>query len=354
MPPPVVSNPVIAGDLAEILDRDLPWSTLAHTSVLVTGASGMLPSYALYTLLALNDRTAAGIHVYGLVRNEQKARRVLADVLDRPDFTLIVQDVTAPVELPGPVDYVIHGASAARPALHGADPIGTIKANLLGTLNLLDLCVAKRSRGFVLMSSAEVYGAQPAGTDLITEDSYGGFDILNPRACYSEGKRAAETLCAVYHAQHGIECRIARFGHIYGPGMALDDGRVQADFAANVIAGTDIVLNSDGSATRTYTYVADAIAGLFYTLLRGDQMAYNVADGKGLVSIRQLATLFTQVRPEKGLQLVFTNASDERAYSQVKGQGLSGERLAALGWQPTVDLPTGLDRMVSAMEFAAS
>jgi nucleoside-diphosphate-sugar epimerase len=203
------------------------------------------------------------------------------------------------------------------------------------------------------MSSAEVYGAQPPGTELIDEQSYGGLDILNPRACYAEGKRAAEAMCAAYQAQFGLVCRIARFGHIYGPGMALDDGRVQADFAANVVAGSDIVLNSDGSAVRTYTYVADAIAGLFYALLRGDQTVYNVADPAGLVSIRRLAELFTQVRPEKGLRLVFTNQSDARSYSQVKGQGLNSERLAALGWQPMVDLPTGLSRMVTNMESIA-
>ncbi len=349
----VVTSPVIEHDLDEILGRDLPWQRLSGSTVLVTGASGMLPSYAIYSLLALNDRHGAGITVHGLVRNEAKARRLLANVLERPDFHLVVQDVSQPLELPGPLDHVIHGASAARPVLHGTDPVATIKANLLGSFHLLDLSVAKRSRSFVLMSSAEVYGAQPADVELIEEQSYGGFDILNPRACYPEGKRAAETICAAYQAQFGIECRLARFGHIYGPGMALDDGRVQADFAANVVAGQDIVLNSDGSAMRTYTYVADAIAGLFYALLRGDQMAYNIADPAGLVSIRRLAELFTQVRPKKGLRLVFTNSSDARSYSPARRQGLSSERLNALGWRPMVNLPTGLDRMVTELEAVA-
>lgn len=135
--------------------------------------------------------------------------------------------------------------------------------------------------------------------------------------------------------------------------MALDDGRVQADFAANVVAGKDIVLNSDGSGVRTYTYVADAIAGLFYALLCGDQVAYNVADPSGLVSIRRLAELFTEVRPERGQQLRFTNESDARSYSLTKKQGLDSTRLAALGWNPVVDLPTGLNRMVTHLESSA-
>lgn len=348
------STPVVAHDLDEILARDLPWSELSGRTVLVTGASGMLPSYVVYTLLALNDRHGLGITVHGLVRNGEKARRLLAGVLDRPDFHLIVQDVSAPLELAGPVDYVVHGASAARPALHGSQPVLTIKANLLGTFNLLDLCVAKESRGFVLMSSAEVYGAQDPETELIDEQSYGGFDILNPRACYAEGKRAAETICASYQAQYGITSRVVRFGHVYGPGMALDDGRVQADFAANVVAGKDIVLNSDGTGVRTYTYVADAIAGLFYALLRGEETAYNVADPAGLVSIRRLAELFTQVHPERGLELRFSNESDARAYSLTKKQGLDSARLAGLGWRAEVALPVGLKRMVTHLESVAS
>ncbi len=184
-------------DIDEILGRDLPWKDLHGKTVLVTGASGMLPSYALRTLLALNDRQEAGITVHALVRNETKARRLLADVLDRPDVKLIVQDVPQPVTWSGPLDYVIHGASPARPVLHGTDPVTTIRASLLGPDNLLALAVANQSKGFVLMSPAEVYGAQPPETTLIDEQSYGGFDILNPRACYAEGKRAAEALAAV-------------------------------------------------------------------------------------------------------------------------------------------------------------
>ncbi|MDT0156401.1 NAD-dependent epimerase/dehydratase family protein [Microbacterium sp. ARD32] len=347
--PEAASNSVIAGDLDEILARPLPWELLRGTSVLVTGASGMLPSYTVRTLLALNDRLEMGITVHALVRNEQKARTLLSDIVDRDDLHLIVQDISDPVSIEGPVDYVIHGASAARPSLHASNPVGTIRANLTGTFNLLDLCVEKQARGFVFMSSAEVYGAQPAGTELITESSYGGFDILNPRACYSEGKRAAETISVAYAAQYGITARIIRFGHIYGPGMALDDGRVQADFAAHVVQGRDIVLNSDGSAVRTYTYVADAIAGMFFAVLTGDETAYNVADPEGFVSIRRLAELFTEVRPELGLKLLFTNDADRSAYSPSKGQGLDSARLSALGWQPVVGLPTGLSRMVTAL-----
>jgi len=345
-------SPVIAEDVQEILARDLPWDQLDGATVLVTGANGMLPSYAVHTLLALNDTRDAGLRVVGLVRNEAKARRILGATLDRPDFRLLATDVTRLDEFDGPLDVVIHGASAARPALHASDPVSTIKANTLGSFKLLDLAVAKKTERFVLMSSSEVYGSQPADVHLIPEDSYGGFDILSPRASYSEGKRAAETIASVYAAQHGIDARIVRFGHVYGPGMALDDGRVQADFAANVVRGENIVLNSDGRAMRTYTYVADAVAGMFVATFRGTERAYNVADPNGMVSIRDLAQRFAEARPEKHLARVFTHPEDaaERAYNTSQFLGLDSRALEALGWQPQVDLGTGIDRMLRSFE----
>lgn len=344
--------PVIAEDVAEIVGRDLPWGELSGATVLVTGANGMLPSYAVHTLLGLNDARGAGIRVVGLVRNEEKARRILGPILDRPDFALLATDVTALAAFDGPLDLVVHGASAARPALHASDPVATIKANLLGSFTLLDLCVAKGTGRFVLMSSSEVYGAQPDDVRLIPEDSYGGFDILNPRASYSEGKRAAETIASVYAHQHGLDARIVRFGHIYGPGMALDDGRVQADFAANVVRGENIVLNSDGAAMRTYTYVADAVAGMFTALLVGTDRAYNVADANGMVSIRDLARRFAEARPEKHLKRIFANPehADDRAYNTARYLGLDSSALEALGWRAQVDLTRGIDRMLRSYE----
>lgn len=344
--------PVVAQDVAEIISRDLPWHLLSGQTVLVTGANGMLPSYAVHTLLGLNDARDAGIRVVGLVRNEAKARAILGPVLDRPDFQLLATDVAALHDFEGPLDLVIHGASAARPALHASDPVATMKANLIGSFNLLDLCVAKGASRFVLMSSSEVYGAQPEGLSLIPEASYGGFDFLNPRASYSEGKRAAETIASVYAHQHDLDARIVRFGHIYGPGMALDDGRVQADFAANVVRGEDIVLNSDGAAMRTYTYVADAVAGMFCALLLGQERAYNVADAKGMVSIRDLALHFTKARPEKALRRVFSNPehADDRAYNTHRFLGLDSSALEALGWRAQIDLDEGIDRMLRSYE----
>lgn len=337
---------VIERDCQDIIAADLPWESLAGKTVLVTGAAGMIPAYAVYTLLALNDARGLGITVLGLVRDVDKARRQLAIDPDRADFRLIAGDVRERVEIDGKVDLVIHGASPARPALHAQSPVDTIRANVQGAFSLLDLCVAHGNAHFVLMSSAEVYGQQANDGALVSEDSYGAVDILNPRACYTEGKRAAETIAISYRAQYGVPVTIARFGHIYGPGMALDDGRVQADFTADIIAKRNITLNSDGSAVRTYTYLGDAILGMFYAILVGSDTAYNISDREGFISIRELAQAFTEARPEYGLEVRFREGVDVSRFNAVKGLGLDDTRLRGLGWTPRVGLRVGLDRTI--------
>lgn len=343
-------NAIIEQDVAAVAQSALPWSRLDGARVLVTGARGMLGSYAWRTLVARNDLADAGIEVLLVVRDAAAAAPVLGSAADRSDVTVVVGDVVDGLadQVDGSIDAVIHGASPARPSLHASNPVGTLKANLQGTQRLLDLAVERNARSFALMSSAEVYGAQPQDRRLIAEGDYGGFDILSPRACYSEGKRAAETLCACYHAQFDLDVRVCRFGHIYGPGMALDDGRVQADFAAAAVEGRPIVMNSAGTAVRTYTYVSDAIAGMYTALLAGEEMAYNIADSDGLVSIRELAELFTRSRPGVELALEFTSPDDARAYQPAAAQGLDNSRLRALGWQAQVPLADGVARMVAS------
>jgi len=344
-------NPVIQEDIEQIVSVDLPWDTLKDATVLVTGASGMLPSYVVYTLLGLNDKLNSNIKVIGLVRNEEKARKILRPILHRSDFRLITQDITKPLEIEEELDYIFHGGSAAKPKEHGLHPSLTMKSNILGTFNLLDLAVEKKCKAFVFFSSSEIYGDMKDQTQPIQETQYGVIDLLNPRSCYSEGKRACETICASYQSECGIRCVLPRFAHIYGPGLSLDDGRVQADFAANIIRNQNISMNSDGSSIRAYTYISDAISGLFFALLKGKEMAYNIADTNRIVSIRQLAEAFVSARPEKRLVVEFKVPEHQKGiYNPTQFIGLDNSKLSALGWTANVNLDSGVDRMLTYYE----
>lgn len=344
------NSAVAAEDVANILVQQIDWERLRGQTVLVTGATGMIPAYAVLALLEADRRLNLDLTVVALARNKDKVRTTFGSLTECNNLRLLCQDVTDPIHYEGNINHVIHGASAARPKLHATNPVGTIKANMLGTINLLDLCREHGAETFTLMSSAEVYGNVAPDLSAIKEDDYGPLDILNPRACYSEGKRAAETLGAVYQQQHGIRFTAARFGHIYGPGLSPDDGRVQADFARNVMVGENILLKSAGLAQRTYTYVADAVAGMFYAMLNGEGGAYNVSDENGLVAIRELAECFMRARPDRELQLEFEQEEDRLAHSPASFQGLDAGRLRSYGWRPQVSLADGISRFISHLE----
>lgn len=342
-------SPVFREDVKAIAEERLPWDCYRDQRVLVTGASGMIPMYLVGALLAANDAYGLNLSVDGLVRSPAKAEARFGEALDRPDFALIPGDVSEISGFERSYSTIFHGASPARPLLHSQYPVATLKANVLGTINMLDALVAGGGGSFVLLSSSEVYGSIP-GAHLISENDQGTLSHFTPRAAYSEGKRVAETAIAAYESEYGVRPLALRFGHIYGPGMALDDGRVQADFLADVINGRDVRMMSSGGATRTYTYVADAARGAFYAHMTGDARSYNVADPGGHVSIRKLAETFVAARPDKGLSLAFVNPDDSRVFSPVPSLGLDSTVLRGLGWEPLTPLATGVDRMIRAFE----
>jgi nucleoside-diphosphate-sugar epimerase len=287
-----------------------------------------------------------------MARTRRRALARFGRAVERGDFELLIADVADP-QLPDVgASIVFHGASPAQPAAHASSPTTTLKSNVLGTLNLLDQVAHTEGSSFVLLSSSEVYGAVE-GRDMIAEDTFGGLNPFAGRAAYSEGKRLAETSLACYRDEFGVAPLSARFGHIYGPGIRLDDGRVQADFLADAVHGRDIVMNSSGSATRTYTYVADAVAGLLWAHLRGQEQVYNVADPGGLVSIRSLAETFAAHANGGPKELAFASAEDGRSYSPMTSLGLDATKLLDLGWRPRTDLGTGVERTIRSFDGGA-
>jgi len=351
---PVERNPIVAEDIARIVAHKLPWRNFAGKTILISGASGFLPAYMVETLLYLNEADrSTNCRVLGLVRNQEKARKRFAHFLHRPDFGLIVQDVTAPAAIPVPVDFIVHAASQASPKYYGSDPVGTLAANSLGTYNLLSFARDCRAEGFLFLSSGDVYG-QVAESQIPTrEDCYGYLDPTQVRACYGESKRIGETMCVAFGHQFGVAAKIVRPGHTYGPGMALDDGRVFADFVANIVRREDIVLKSDGTARRAFCYLADAALAFFTVLLKGERgEAYNVGNEACETSIAELARMLVGLFPERGLSLRFDCSPAPAGYirSPVSRGSLDTAKLRSLGWRPTTTLEQGFQRTVESFE----
>ena len=344
-------NPILKEDIDRIISEKLSWESFKNAHVLITGASGMLGSYMTQVLLALNDQRDYHITITALVRHPAKLPENI-----RSRVNVLCQSVTQPIVSEEKFDYVIHTASPASPLIMRDDPVGTVAANTLGTFYTLDAAKNSCAKGYLFISSREIYGQPYEHQALFTEDTYGFVDPLNPRSCYPEGKKAAETMCMCYKQQYDLNVKIARLAHTFGPGMSIDDGRVQADFLRNVVRGEDIVLKSEGKPIRTYTYVADAVCALFYILLNSDDVVYNISSEDATVSIRQLAEALVNAYPERGLKLVFDipKPSENTGCAPFTLGILNSDKLKALGWKPIYSLTEGLKRTVTYLETELS
>lgn len=312
------------------------------TSVLVTGANGMIGSYFVYTFLKLNDKYGFNININVLVRNKEKAIKMFGE----NNVNIINQDVTCKIDFSDDVDYVIHAASPASPKIMKDMPVETNFANTIGTANTLLFASEKKVRGYLFVSSREIYG-EPTGSDVFTEyGMLGQVNPLVPRNGYAEGKKAAENMCASFKEEYGLNTKIVRLAHTYGPGMSIYDGRVQADFLKNVIHGEDIVLKSDGSSIRTYTYISDAIKAMILVLLKSNDIVYNVASFKSKTSIKELAQTLVALCPEKKLKLIF-DIEDSKGTASFKTGILSTEKIESeLGFLPKYGIKDGFERTI--------
>ena len=248
-------------------------------------------------------------------------------------------------------DWFVHAASPATPKVYGSDPIGTLAPNVLGTWYLLQAARDCGAKGFLFVSTSEVYGAAGAQGHALREQDYGALDPANVRSAYAESKRMGETMCVAWMQQHRLPVHIVRPFHTYGPGVDLEDGRVFADFVADVVAGRPVRLSSDGLARRAFCYVSDAVAGFFHVLLKGEPGApYNIANPAGDLSIRELAELLVRLSSDLGRPVTLAAKALPPGYLPSPHANLqpSIERARSLGWMPRVLPAVGFRRMVES------
>lgn len=344
-------NKVVRDDMNEITSRDIPWEKLKDKTVLITGANGMLATYFIYVLMYLNDTKKFNINIIALVRSEEKARKIFKDFLDNELFRLLVQDVCNPIRFNGEVNYIVHSAGNASPKFILSDPVGIIKANTIGTLNILDLAREKNIENILYTSTREIYGKVDEDITEIYESDYGKINCKELRSCYPESKRVSETMLESYYHQFKVPFTIARIAHSYGPGIKIDDdGRVMADFISDIVNNRDIVLNSDGSAVRAFCYINDAVAGMFTVLLKGKiGEAYNIANENEQIMIRDAAIELTNLFPEKALSVVYNIPKEQSlGYSKMGRVKLNTNKLKELGWSCNINLKEGLYKTVNS------
>lgn len=347
----LLEDNIIIQDMENIYGRDLPYSQLQGKSILVTGATGMLASYVVYFLIWLNEYKQYDINIVVLVRSQEKCRNRFGEYAEKSYFHMCVDDICKPLQMENDIDYIIHAASLASPQYYGVCPVEVAAPNVLGTYNLLQLAKEKNVSSFLYFSSGDVYGAMPQGTGAFGEDTLGTMDPLAEHSCYGESKRMGETWCASFAREHNVPVKIARIGHTYGPTMDVEnDPRVFASFMKCILAGTDIVMHSDGSAMRPFCYVADAVAAFFLILLKGENgEAYNVCNDQQFISVSELANVLVSLEPGKKLQVVCQKRNLDDNYMENfinKANCPSADKLRRLGWQCNYDVYDGFKRVM--------
>lgn len=342
-------NKVIKNDMEELF-KDFPHEDVFDKkTILITGATGLIAKNLAYYFLELNKSKGTNVKVLALVRNLEKAKKAFSDYLDDEHLEFLNQDVCEPINYGGNVDYIFHAAGSASAFAIKSNPTGIIKANTVGTINVLEFAREKKVTKVVFPSTREIYG-EVEGKDLITELDMGKVDPMNARNCYPESKRLAEALFRAYETQYGVKFNVLRIAHTYGPTMELyNDGRVMADFMAAAVDHKDIVLNSDGTARRSFCYISDNIFGILNVMAFGkDGEAYNLSNEREPYMIRDVAQMICNLCPDRDMHVVFSNPDDEvkKGYLQYKIVQLDNSKAEALGWIPRIKLEEGIKRTI--------
>lgn len=325
-------------DINIILNNPIEWEQFRNKTVLVTGATGRLGMYIVEALNKADIDWNLNMTIIALARSKEKLQKVFGNSLKLPNLHTLVQDITEPINWDGDVHYIFHTAGAASPMDFTNAPVDTLWGHLQGTRNVLELAREKKSEKIMYVSTVETYGEWTSGEG-IREEDMGVMRHDNARACYPEAKRMCETMFASYEAQCGIPYVGVRLCHTFGPGIALDDGRAFAEFIRNVIDGKDIVLQSDGSAARTYTYVADAIGAMLLAFTKGKEHYYNIANLENLVTIRDLAQLIADLDPKGKVSVKYADEQNAKLKYLPFTLGIMNvDRIMNLGWRPQVGL----------------
>jgi dTDP-glucose 4,6-dehydratase len=334
-------------DILNAISAQLPWHLLEGKHVLISGASGFIGGHLVEMLAYMNKlKPSGGVNIYALARDKMKLRSRFPMLKAHKDYVPVIKDVQRVWRPITPIDFIIHAASPSSPKKYVASPVQTILANTVGTQNMLELARKKNSK-LLFLSTGAVYGKNTLGNVSIKEHEFGGDDPLDPRACYAESKRLAESLCRSYYTQYGVDARIARISHCYGPGMQLDDGRAITDILCSITSGNQVHLDSNGEATRPFCYISDTISGLFHILLKGAAgEAYNVGSTEEISILALAQKMLTHIPYDQRQEIKINKAAMPQA-SRDSGY-LNVDKLRGLGWKPIVDLDSGIKKMIDS------
>ena len=302
---------------------------------IVTGGAGFLGSHLCTRLIDQGARVIA-------IDNLSTGKRAnVAHLLPTGRFSLIEHDIIMPIEISEQVDAIYNLACPASPPKYQIDPVHTFRTSIDGAQNMLELAKAHGAR-ILQASTSEVYGDPEMSPQ--PESYCGAVNTYGPRACYDEGKRGAETLFYEYARREGLQTRIARIFNTYGPRMDAQDGRVVSNFVVQALAGEDITIYGTGQQTRSFCYVDDLIEGLIRLMNSQDGIGgpVNLGNPREFTVLELARIVLAKTRSPSRLRFLDALQDDPK---QRRPDITLAHTL--LGWQPTVSLHDGLDRMIA-------
>lgn len=310
--------------------------------ILITGATGLIGQTV---IRKLKDFDAS---IIAIVRNREKAINLFGEESEKLRY--LTEDITTIIPRAMEVDYIIHAASQTSSIAFVNEPVETIMTALQGTKNMLDIAKMSNVKGFVYLSSMEVYGS-PSTDEKIDERHSTNLDAMRVRSCYPESKRMCENLCTSYVSEYGVPAKVVRLTQTFGPGVQYNDGRVFAEFARCAIEGKNIILHTKGETKRNYLYTEDAVDAILTVLTDGvPGEAYNAANEETYCSIYEMACLVAEKCAYKKISVIIEEVDVEQlGYAPVLHMNLDVSKLRSLGWKPTCGLEEMFLKMIAGM-----
>lgn len=303
-------------------------------TILITGGAGFIGSHLISKYLNEGHKVIC-------LDNLQTTRtpKNIAPCMRHERFTFIRQDVITPFHSKERIDWIFNFACSGSYTSYQYDPVHTMQTNTVGVINMLELARAHGAR-IMQASTSEIYGDP---LEVPQRESYkGNVNTLGPRACYDEGKRAAETLCMDYHREHGTDVKIIRIFNTYGPNMDQNDGRAVTNFITCALAGDDITIYGDGSATRSFQYIDDLVAGIDLMMKKDDFIGPVNLGNPGEITMKDLAEKIIATTSSSSKLLYERGATDD-PQRRCPDITLADVKL---GWKPKVLLEEGLGKTI--------
>ena len=302
-------------------------------NIVLTGGSGFIGSHLSKELLKVDNNRLIIVDnlLTGNLENIQ-------DILDHKNASFIQHDVQDHIEINEKVDYVFHLASAASPVAYTENPVNTLKAGSLGTINTLGLA-RKHNAEYFLASTSEVYG-----DPLITpqnEEYWGNVNPNGERSMYDEAKRFAEAATATYARSYNIKTKIIRIFNTYGPNMQLNDGRVVTNLIVQALNNQDLTIYGDGSQTRSFSYVSDTVAGIIAMMNSEHYEVFNIGNPYEM-TVKELAETILKLT-DSSSKIIFKPLPNDDPQQRRPDITKAREKLH---WEPKIDLETGLNRTI--------